>query len=147
MKKFKNNSRIKSPTRGILITALLATQFGFAQENQNAEFKGVVGKTLADSKSGSESKAREQNLIKDKAEAKYEAEIKLERERERRAKIAELSAREVVVRKSIADSKKKAAQAEDRYKTIDKVIKALSPKEKSQEKKLNLRCLRFSTVQ
>ncbi|CAD0000924.1 arylsulfatase [Flavobacterium chungangense] len=50
MKKFKNYSRIKSPTRGLLITALLAAQFGFAQENQNTEFKGVVGKTLADSK-------------------------------------------------------------------------------------------------
>ncbi|OOV19295.1 arylsulfatase [Flavobacterium sp. LM4] len=50
MKKFKNNSTIKSPKKGLLITALLVAQFGFAQEQQNAEFKGVVGKTLADSK-------------------------------------------------------------------------------------------------
>ncbi|WP_417940426.1 arylsulfatase [Flavobacterium sp. RS13.1] len=46
----KKDSTIKSPTRGLIITALLAAQFGFAQENQNADFKGVVGKTLADSK-------------------------------------------------------------------------------------------------
>ena len=50
MKNFKNNIIIKSPKKGLLITALLVAQFGFAQDQQNAEFKGVVGKTLADSK-------------------------------------------------------------------------------------------------
>jgi arylsulfatase len=50
MKKIKNNTTIKSPARGILIISLLAAQLGFAQDNQNTEFKGVVGKTLADSK-------------------------------------------------------------------------------------------------
>ena len=50
MKKFKNNSTIKSPKKGLLITALLVAQFGFAQDQQNAEYKGVIGKTLADSK-------------------------------------------------------------------------------------------------
>ena len=50
MKKFKNNSELKSPKKGFLITALLVAQFGFAQDQQNPEYKGVVGKTLADSK-------------------------------------------------------------------------------------------------
>jgi arylsulfatase A-like enzyme len=50
MKKFKYNSKLKSPKKGLLLTALLVAQFGFAQEQQNSEFKGVVGKTLADSK-------------------------------------------------------------------------------------------------
>lgn len=48
MKNFKNKTTIKSSGKGLLITALLAAQFGFAQEQQ--EFKGTVGKTLADSK-------------------------------------------------------------------------------------------------
>jgi arylsulfatase len=48
MKKFKNNLAIKSPKTGLLITALLIAQLGFAQEK--SEFKGTIGKTLADSK-------------------------------------------------------------------------------------------------
>ena len=50
MKNSKNNITIKSPKKGLLITALLIAQFGFSQTNPNAEFKGVIGKTLADSK-------------------------------------------------------------------------------------------------
>jgi len=48
MKNFKNNPAIKSPKTGLLITALLIAQLGFAQEK--SEFKGTIGKTLADSK-------------------------------------------------------------------------------------------------
>jgi len=48
MKNFKNTTTIKSSGKGLLITALLVAQFGFAQEQQ--EFKGTIGKTLADSK-------------------------------------------------------------------------------------------------
>jgi arylsulfatase len=33
-----------------LITALLVAQLGFAQNKPDAEFKGVIGKTLAESK-------------------------------------------------------------------------------------------------
>jgi arylsulfatase A-like enzyme len=50
MKKFKFNSTIKGSQKGLLITALLLAQLGFTQEKQNADFKGVIGKTLADSK-------------------------------------------------------------------------------------------------
>ncbi len=49
MKNLKNIITIKSPQKGLLITALLAVQFGFAQTKPE-EFKGVIGKTLADSK-------------------------------------------------------------------------------------------------
>lgn len=50
MKNIKNNSTIKSSKKGLLITVLLVAQFGFGQNQQNPEYKGVVGKTLADSK-------------------------------------------------------------------------------------------------
>jgi arylsulfatase A-like enzyme len=49
MKKFKYNRNIKSPKKGLLITALLVAQLGFAQTKPE-EFKGVIGKTLAESK-------------------------------------------------------------------------------------------------
>jgi arylsulfatase len=49
MKNFNNSSTIKSPKNGLLITVLLVVQLGFSQ-NKPEEFKGVVGKTLADSK-------------------------------------------------------------------------------------------------
>nr|WP_315196081.1 arylsulfatase [uncultured Flavobacterium sp.] len=49
MKKIKLNSKLKTPQKGLLITALLVAQLGFAQEKQE-EFKGTIGKTLADSK-------------------------------------------------------------------------------------------------
>ncbi|WP_426484455.1 arylsulfatase [Flavobacterium sp. 2] len=49
MKNFKYNSLIKSPKKGLLITALLVAQLGTAQDKPE-EFKGVIGKTLADSK-------------------------------------------------------------------------------------------------
>ncbi|WP_427874643.1 sulfatase-like hydrolase/transferase [Flavobacterium sp. MMS24-S5] len=48
MKNLKNSIAIKSPKKGLLITAFLITQLGIAQEK--TEFKGVIGKTLADSK-------------------------------------------------------------------------------------------------
>ena len=50
MKNFKNNFTIKSPQKGLLITALLVAQLGIAQNQPNADFKGTVGKTLAESK-------------------------------------------------------------------------------------------------
>jgi arylsulfatase A-like enzyme len=50
MKNFKYNSIIKSPQKRLLITALLVVQFGFAQNKPDASFKGVIGKTLAESK-------------------------------------------------------------------------------------------------
>ena len=49
MKKLIINSKIKSPQKGLLIAAILLAQFGFAQDKPE-EFKGVIGKTLADSK-------------------------------------------------------------------------------------------------
>ena len=49
MKKLKINSKIKSSKKGLFITAILLAQFGFAQDKPE-EFKGVIGKTLADSK-------------------------------------------------------------------------------------------------
>ncbi|PKB15975.1 arylsulfatase [Flavobacterium sp. 5] len=50
MKNFKFNSKLKTPQRGLLLTALLVAQFGIAQNKPDADFKGVIGKTLADSK-------------------------------------------------------------------------------------------------
>ena len=50
MKNFKKNITVKSPQKGLLITALLLAQLGFAQNQPNADFKGTVGKTLAESK-------------------------------------------------------------------------------------------------
>lgn len=49
MKKSKNSISIKSSQKGLLITAILLAQFGLAQTKPE-EFKGVIGKTLADSK-------------------------------------------------------------------------------------------------
>jgi arylsulfatase A-like enzyme len=49
MEKFKNNITIKSLQKGLLISALLVVQLGFAQTKPE-EFKGVIGKTLAESK-------------------------------------------------------------------------------------------------
>ncbi|MDQ6470677.1 sulfatase-like hydrolase/transferase [Flavobacterium sp. LHD-80] len=49
MKEYQNSISIKSPKKGLLITAILLTQFGFSQTKPD-EFKGVIGKTLADSK-------------------------------------------------------------------------------------------------
>src|SRR4051812_22361347 len=50
MKNFKNSISIKSPKKGLLITAILVAQLGLAQEKSDSEFKGTIGKTLADSK-------------------------------------------------------------------------------------------------
>jgi len=50
MKNFKYNSIIKSPQKGLLITALLVVQLGFAQNKADANYKGIIGKTLAESK-------------------------------------------------------------------------------------------------
>ncbi|MBF4472380.1 arylsulfatase [Flavobacterium sp. HJJ] len=50
MKNLKYNSIIKSPQKGLLVTALLIAQFGFAQNKPNTDYKGVIGKTLAESK-------------------------------------------------------------------------------------------------
>ncbi|MFV5687286.1 arylsulfatase [Flavobacterium sp. ZT3R25] len=50
MKNFKSNFKFKSPQKGLLITAVLVAQFGFAQNKPDASFKGVIGKTLAESK-------------------------------------------------------------------------------------------------
>lgn len=50
MKKIKINSKINSPQKGLLLTALLVAQLGFAQNKPDADYKGVVGKTLAESK-------------------------------------------------------------------------------------------------
>jgi arylsulfatase len=50
MKNFKINTKFKIPEKGILITALLIAQFGFTQNKPDANFKGVIGKTLAESK-------------------------------------------------------------------------------------------------
>lgn len=112
-----------------------------AREQMEAEKKAARDKVtvlaaLMESKKGLDKKSKEQAFVKDKAEAVEEASIKIEKDKIAAEKRAEQSAREATIRKSIADSKKKAVQAEDRYKTIDKVIKALSQKEKSQEKKI-----------
>jgi arylsulfatase len=50
MKNFKIISKFKSPQKGLLLTAFLVVQFGFAQNKPDANYKGVIGKTLADSK-------------------------------------------------------------------------------------------------
>jgi arylsulfatase A-like enzyme len=50
MKNFKINSKLKTPKKGLLLTALLVAQFGFAQNKPEANYKGVIGKTLAESK-------------------------------------------------------------------------------------------------
>ncbi|MFV5690890.1 arylsulfatase [Flavobacterium sp. LT1R49] len=50
MKNFKINSKLKSPQKVLLLTALLVAQFGFAQSKTDANYKGVIGKTLAESK-------------------------------------------------------------------------------------------------
>jgi len=50
MKNFKINYNFKSPKKGLLLTALLVAQFGFAQNKPDASYKGVIGKTLAESK-------------------------------------------------------------------------------------------------
>jgi arylsulfatase A-like enzyme len=50
MKNLKYNTIIKSQQKGLLITALLVAQLVFSQNKPDAEFKGVIGKTLAESK-------------------------------------------------------------------------------------------------
>lgn len=50
MKKFKYTNGVKSPQKGLLIAALLVAQFGFAQNQPDPNYKGVIGKTLAESK-------------------------------------------------------------------------------------------------
>jgi arylsulfatase A-like enzyme len=51
MKKIKNNiTSNKSSQKGLLITALILAQLGFAQSKPDPNYKGVIGKTLADSK-------------------------------------------------------------------------------------------------
>ena len=50
MKKNKYNSIIKSPHKGFIITALLVGQLGIAQTKPDPDYKGVIGKTLAESK-------------------------------------------------------------------------------------------------
>jgi arylsulfatase A-like enzyme len=50
MKNYKYNSSIKSSQNGLLITAMLVAQFGFAQNKPDTDFKGVIGKTLTESK-------------------------------------------------------------------------------------------------
>ncbi|HSD05767.1 arylsulfatase [Flavobacterium sp.] len=50
MKKIRNTSIIKGQEKRLLIVALLAAQFGFAQNQPNPHYKGVIGKTLAESK-------------------------------------------------------------------------------------------------
>lgn len=50
MKNFKYNSIIKDQKKNLLIAALLVAQFGVAQNKPDASFKGVIGKTLAESK-------------------------------------------------------------------------------------------------
>lgn len=50
MKNFKIKSKLNSPGKGLLLTALVVAQLGFAQNKTDANYKGVIGKTLADSK-------------------------------------------------------------------------------------------------
>jgi len=50
MKKFKFNSKLKTPQKGFLLTALVVAQLGLAQNKPDANYKGVIGKTLAESK-------------------------------------------------------------------------------------------------
>src|SRR6478736_2755017 len=48
MKNFKNNSTIKSPKKGLLITALLVAQLGFSQNILSAGFPGWDGRIPSD---------------------------------------------------------------------------------------------------
>ena len=50
MKKIKNTSIIEGQKKGLLIAALLVAQFGFSQNQPDPNYKGVIGKTLAESK-------------------------------------------------------------------------------------------------
>ncbi|RVT78706.1 arylsulfatase [Flavobacterium sufflavum] len=50
MKKFKFNSKLKTPQKGLLLTALVVAQLSFAQNKADVNYKGVIGKTLAESK-------------------------------------------------------------------------------------------------
>jgi len=50
MKNFKFSSKLKTPQKGLLLTALVVAQLGFAQNKADANYKGVIGKTLAESK-------------------------------------------------------------------------------------------------
>jgi arylsulfatase A-like enzyme len=50
MKNLKIKSKFKSSEKGLLIAGLFVFQLGFAQNKQDANFKGVIGKTLAESK-------------------------------------------------------------------------------------------------
>lgn len=50
MKNFKFSSKLKTTQKGLLLTALVVAQLGFAQNKPDANYKGVVGKTLAESK-------------------------------------------------------------------------------------------------
>src|SRR5258705_13940997 len=49
MKNFNNNN-IKNSQKGFLAVALLLAQFGFSQNQPDPNYKGVIGKTLAESK-------------------------------------------------------------------------------------------------
>jgi arylsulfatase A-like enzyme len=50
MKKLKNSSKFIKPERTLLFTGLFLFQIGFAQNTPDPNYKGVIGKTLADSK-------------------------------------------------------------------------------------------------
>lgn len=50
MKNFKNNSKFIKPEKKLLFAGLLFFQFSFAQNIPDPNYKGVIGKTLADSK-------------------------------------------------------------------------------------------------
>lgn len=50
MKNFKNNSKFIKPEKKLLFAGLLLFQFGFSQNVPDPNYKGVIGKTLADSK-------------------------------------------------------------------------------------------------
>ncbi len=49
MKKFRYNSMIKKQRNGFLITALIISQLSIGQSKPDPNYKGVIGKTLADS--------------------------------------------------------------------------------------------------
>src|SRR6478609_3927715 len=50
MKKFKFNEKRRIPQKGFLITALVIAQLSIGQSKPDPNYKGVIGKTLADSK-------------------------------------------------------------------------------------------------
>jgi len=50
MKKIKNIANIKNQRKGFLITALIIAQLSIGQSKPDPNYKGVIGKTLADSK-------------------------------------------------------------------------------------------------